>query len=352
MRVKIAILIGFFLLGLFGIGYVKRDILSRFLEVFLARLERKAPFEVLEDFEEQKNISQWEVYSAELQQSTSHLSGGKFSGKVTFFARREAFPRIVLEDSDFGPRAKKDWREYARFAVTVYNPHSYTIVLYVQIKDSQDKRFKREFALPPQQPTKIRIPLVGIAGVLDIQEITQVNIYLPRPLRNVTLYCDNFVLERGNAHGGVRSILSLVSSKFPKCVHPCEKFRVQFIVSSSETLQHDYRAFIHIYPDKLTAEEAKKRKLFLNADIQSTATMGLPAGKEYTLNSSEITFPCVFPPGHYRVDGGLFRSATDDSDESIEKLFGHHLRLLYQGRNQDDFRVSDLFVVSQDKNCP
>ena len=106
----------------------------------------------------------------------------------------------------------------------------------------------------------------------------------------------------------------------------------------------EYRVFIHIYPAGMKEKSARKKKLFINADTGNYSVVKLKSGYLLKTLPQKVFIPKHFPAGKYVIAAGLFRQVSSNFDPKTEKIIGHHLRLLYKGKNPVDFTAGQISV--------
>ncbi len=334
MRKKIFFIFLFSLLLIILGTILFKDEIKGYLEHFLN--EEESSFEetfVLENFESVKDIDSWEKYSADIDLAQVHSHDGENSGKVVFFAKKDLFPRILLEDADLGPKGLKDWSDFDYLNFYIYNPQVYPIDLYLQIKDDTDKRYKQSFKLNPREINHVKVSLLSVASSVSLKNISQMNFYLKNLIRDVTLYFDSITLDKNKQKQNISkaAILKVVNVNLDKDVYLGKAFKLSADFSLDKIPSLDYRFFVHIYPSKYSPDKAKDKGAFYNPDFGLTIKDVLDKDTlRIHIPSLEIKLPSSFGKGLYNVDMGFFRSADPSIDYKYEVLIGHYIRLIYQ----------------------
>ncbi|MFH1857999.1 MAG: glycoside hydrolase domain-containing protein [Candidatus Omnitrophota bacterium] len=144
---------------------------------------------ILGDFETEGEVKRWQAKQVSAFLSDEHVVRGKHSVKLAYMA--EEAPRFVLEDFFRKNRRARDWRGYEALTFNFYNPSSSQERVILQIKDSQERRYKETLSLPANNSMTYTIPLEDLSAFIDFKEIVQVNFFRWRPKKPVVFYLDD-----------------------------------------------------------------------------------------------------------------------------------------------------------------
>ena len=128
--------------------------------------------------------------------STEHVTHGTRSLKLELFP--SDYPGLLANLS------VTDWRGFTTLSFDIYNPSAEPVQATVHIDDRKEsydygERFNKRFALSPG-PNRVVIPLgqmftSGSGRLLHAGHITRFLVYVPNPVKPITLYLDHILLS-------------------------------------------------------------------------------------------------------------------------------------------------------------
>jgi len=141
----------------------------------------------LGDFESEEELTtQWQARDASVERSEEHATHGRFAAKVTLTEAQS--PALILSDGLAG--ARRDWRPYGSLRFDLYNPQGSPQRLILQIKDADDRRFKKELQLEGKAQQVVRIDLGEVGGQVHLARIRQVSLFQWEPKAAHTFFVD------------------------------------------------------------------------------------------------------------------------------------------------------------------
>ena len=119
------------------------------------------------------------------------------TGEVTF-ATGVDYPGFIIDDP------VPDWTGRAALRFAVYSAEDTSVTLHMTVEDhlhnrEYTDRFNRSFTILPGA-NRVSIPLEAVESgptgrPMDMRSIANINVFVYRPARPVTLYFDDFRLE-------------------------------------------------------------------------------------------------------------------------------------------------------------
>lgn len=154
---------------------------------------------VLSSLERQREMSCWYPVNADIQRSADWAADGVWSLKVQL--RPGGFSGATFQCT------WRDWSSASALQVGIRNPSDSPLTLVMKIMDAQhaasgfapSDRFQREFVLPPQSESTLRVPLVDVLNApagrrLQLHHITQVELFCAGLTQPAVLYVDGLSL--------------------------------------------------------------------------------------------------------------------------------------------------------------
>ncbi len=148
-------------------------------------------------FERDKELKIFGARQAVMRQSTDYATQGEHSLWVEIPAGR-SYPGIATEV--YGKDCF-DWSDMKEFSFDVYNEIEIPGRLTVKIKSGRDypkKQYETDIGLPAQQTGRVKISRRELEGVLDLDRISAINIFMQDPRTTFYLYFDNFRVRSGD----------------------------------------------------------------------------------------------------------------------------------------------------------
>lgn len=152
---------------------------------------------LLGDFEQDEELSKrWESNGVIVSPTTEYATSGRLGAKLVF-RMPPAAPAFMLEDYFSAHPEHANWTSYRYLAFDVSNPEAEALRLVLQLKDAKDRRYKQNLSIPPRQSKTFSVYLPGLAGQVDLQQVTQLNFFMWKPRGEHVLLLDRVRLLHG-----------------------------------------------------------------------------------------------------------------------------------------------------------
>lgn len=194
---KPAALIAVFIAGILfaGLSYLVirnsgpflQKVYGKIKERRIANIPKAKEALVLCDFDEEAEISKWQVNNAGISLSAEHPTSGKNSAKIIYRPAKGAASAALV-------KLPKDWSGYEVFSFDLFNPSAKKERLILQIKDSRQRRVKLNLSLLPNEITRVEVDVRSLWDKLKPADIESVNLFLWDNSKEKVFYADNFRL--------------------------------------------------------------------------------------------------------------------------------------------------------------
>ena len=190
----IAVAIIFLLVGLFmgkGVGFVK----NAAKQAVKGGLHVSMPFKtnkiiVLSNFESKDDLTRWQPRQAVLEQSSEHVTEGRYSGKLISFGKVECSNLILQNFFEDNPNFG-NWAPFYQLKFDIYNSGGDSERFILKIKDADDRAWQKNIFVPPNQSTEVKVYIAELKDSLNSSQIRQFNLFRWAPGSETTFYIDN-----------------------------------------------------------------------------------------------------------------------------------------------------------------
>ena len=161
---------------------------------------QRSEFPVLASFERRMETTMWDTRHAVTQRSQDWASHGDYSLQVTLTPKRYSGISLAFP--------MPNWQGYRQLLIDLHNPGSIPIHLRLKVADYQhqtngyraDQRYESSFEIGGNQTMTLVTQLVDIRDapvgrLLQMDQITLVEVYAVEPAESRTFYIDNLRLE-------------------------------------------------------------------------------------------------------------------------------------------------------------
>lgn len=175
-----------------GEGLISRMLPKEELPVFIPPTEDVK----IADFETQKELQMWKLQGTSLKHSEEHVTSGSYSAEIDYEGGKGSKNFILREYFRSGQQSQ-DWRGFRWLLFDVFNPGDGRERFILQIKDEDGRVYKEEFYPEANQAEELRVALEDMKGLLNISEITRLNLFRWQPQNDSKLFIDNIRIEIG-----------------------------------------------------------------------------------------------------------------------------------------------------------
>ncbi|MCM8795834.1 MAG: hypothetical protein NC928_04030 [Candidatus Omnitrophica bacterium] len=309
---------------------------------------------ILCDFEKKLDFLKWRCINSFLEPSDKHPFCAVNSARVVYYPTT-GISALLTEDYNLGLLQVKDWSFFRFFKFEIFNGENLSSPLHIKIKDSAGRTVERKVILQKGN-NKIVFNLEDIGQDIDLANVIYLNLFFINPDKEITLYIDNFRLERGGLKEKRvldKETLNLVKVICPRQAKRGEEITLSAFLSVNMPLKKDYRVFIHFSSIEEIKKKPEQRRWYINADHQPwIETSKWQVNVHYEIGPLNIYIPKSFPVGEYVLQIGLYNPNSYGSYYSYSSNRGMmdfrrgFPRLRYVNPELDNYIVAKIRVLN------
>ena len=120
------------------------------------------------------------LQAVDLRLSPEHGPAGGLALRLEFFTgvgASDPEPKVLCTYAG-GGFALANWRPYDVFAFDAYNPHEFSEVVHLRLRDDKAGEGHLEYSLQPGRWTTVRVPIAGLAEKIDVAHLASMVFFL------------------------------------------------------------------------------------------------------------------------------------------------------------------------------